>query len=245
MLLAALEVERLQATLISYNAAMSTCEKANAWKEAVTKRLTPDAFSVSAVVSGCAKAKAWIRALAVFSSFRRTPNAGSLVATTAAVAACAQSARWAHALQLLCDGSAGAVGGSLFKRTPQDFASGWRPRGAHGQALQRGAVRAARCGQRALRVPERDDDPRDNGWTGPGGPAHGGSSCGRGQGPVISATACSVADMVRARTGHLRAIAMQKFADFRRRSVENLGRHAIVRRPCPERLQQGTMALKL
>ena len=87
---------------MSRNAAVSACEKGQAWHLALALLVPPNVVGWSAAMSACARARRWQEALELFSGMPRQQLRPDLAAQSTAVFACERAACWRGALELLC-----------------------------------------------------------------------------------------------------------------------------------------------
>lgn len=93
---------------ISYNAAISACEKRQQWRTAVGllrempgAQLEPEAISYGAVISACEKAGQWPLALSLLREMPDVDLRPDVVNYAAAISACQRQGLWPDALALL------------------------------------------------------------------------------------------------------------------------------------------------
>ncbi|CAJ1451140.1 unnamed protein product, partial [Effrenium voratum] len=105
------------ADVVSYNSAMSVCEKSSQWQQAAqllssmpAARLDPNVISYSAALSACARSCAWRSALGLLGAMRAMrlgPNAACAAHGTAAVE---QGAQFGWMLWLMRSGELSVLG---------------------------------------------------------------------------------------------------------------------------------------
>eukprot|EP00913_Durusdinium_trenchii_P003835 g3552.t1 len=100
----AMPCRRLQASLISFNASMSSCEKASRWPEALSfvsqrcnDRLHPDLISLNAAISS-ASGYQWLGALHLLQGSQMSALRVDIISFTAAMWSCELSNQWRWAL---------------------------------------------------------------------------------------------------------------------------------------------------
>ena len=143
---------RLQPTTVSYNAAISACERAGHWQDAVrlldsmihpTSAVQPSTVSLNAAISACEKAGEWRQAIRLLESFGGDAQGG-------AAAVRRDAASYTAAL------SAIATSGRLPQPQPQrkNAASSSNANGfgveSHGDGLEDEAKARAELGERAV-----------------------------------------------------------------------------------------------
>ncbi|CAK0899350.1 unnamed protein product [Prorocentrum cordatum] len=94
-----------------FNAAISACETAGEWQQALAlfalagsrgrQAWSPDAVSCNALLSACEKGAQWKRALALLESMRRHGPDPTPTSLNAALSACEKASQWEAALALL------------------------------------------------------------------------------------------------------------------------------------------------
>ena len=104
----------LEPNVISYSAAISSCEKSQLWEMALallrempSKELEPDVISYSAAISSCEKSALWEKALALLREMPSQWLEPDVVSYSAAISSCEKSGacnkhyQWKDALILL------------------------------------------------------------------------------------------------------------------------------------------------
>ena len=98
---------RLRQDLMTSNAALSACEKAAEWQQALLlfyellESKVADVISFNTAMSACEKAEEWRNALWLLQLLEESGLRMSLVSFSACVSACEKAAKWQHALHLL------------------------------------------------------------------------------------------------------------------------------------------------
>jgi pentatricopeptide repeat protein len=96
--------------LISFNAAISACEKGGQWEKSLellkhmkspASGITPDVITYNATISSCEKGAQWQRALALLTEMRSVGLHPNVVTFSAAISACEKGGQWQEALGLL------------------------------------------------------------------------------------------------------------------------------------------------
>ncbi|CAE7828803.1 MRL1 [Symbiodinium sp. CCMP2592] len=107
-LLLGMERSRVQADVIAYNAAISSCEKAAVWEVALVllpwlraRELQPDTISFNAAISACQKRREWLWALELIREAEDQHVRLSSVSFNAAISACDSATAWQRAPNLL------------------------------------------------------------------------------------------------------------------------------------------------
>lgn len=107
-LLEALKTEQLEADLIVYNAVMSACSRASAWKPALAllesldmESLQSDLITYSVCISACSKADEWRNALQLLEGLEDTDQQADLWIYSAAINACGRGEQWQQSVALL------------------------------------------------------------------------------------------------------------------------------------------------
>lgn len=93
--------------VVTSNAALSACEKAAEWQQALkllqelSELQVADVISFNTAMSACEKAEEWRHALWLLQLLEESGLRASLVSFSACVSACEKAAKWQHALNLL------------------------------------------------------------------------------------------------------------------------------------------------
>jgi pentatricopeptide repeat protein len=100
--------DKVELNTISFNAAISACEKGDEWQRALglLESMGKDivklsTVSYSAAISACGKGDAWQHALALFSEVQRCGLQQNRITYTAALSACGVSGQWEWAMALI------------------------------------------------------------------------------------------------------------------------------------------------
>ncbi|CAJ1398060.1 unnamed protein product [Effrenium voratum] len=111
-LLEEMATKEVQANVIAYSAAMSSCGAqwtvALTLLDVVTRDLQVDVITYSSAISSCEKAQQWQRALSLLEEMERCELIPNVISRNAAMAACAGAGQWLMSLVLL-DGDTDAV----------------------------------------------------------------------------------------------------------------------------------------
>ena len=98
---------QIQPNVISYNAAISACEKGGRWQEALTlfeamtkAQIQPTVISYNAAVSACEKGGRWQEALTLFDAMPKAKVQPDVISYSAAISACEKGGQWQQALSL-------------------------------------------------------------------------------------------------------------------------------------------------
>eukprot|EP00438_Fugacium_kawagutii_P010387 Skav220387 [mRNA] locus=scaffold639:162903:163631:- [translate_table: standard] len=98
---------KISADVISYNAAISACEKGGQWQQALTlfeampkAMISPNVVSFSAAISACQKGGQWQQALTLFEAIPKTSIPPTVICYNAAISACQKGGQWQLALTL-------------------------------------------------------------------------------------------------------------------------------------------------
>eukprot|EP00438_Fugacium_kawagutii_P031975 Skav234152 [mRNA] locus=scaffold2592:207880:209484:+ [translate_table: standard] len=98
----------MQPNLVTYSAAISACQSAAQWQEAVflfgkmrSKEMLPNVITYSAVLSACDKGGQWERSLKLLQEMGESQVLPDSVACGAALSACERGLQWQLALHLL------------------------------------------------------------------------------------------------------------------------------------------------
>eukprot|EP00927_Polykrikos_kofoidii_P060738 TRINITY_DN55660_c0_g1_i1.p1 TRINITY_DN55660_c0_g1~~TRINITY_DN55660_c0_g1_i1.p1 ORF type:complete len:698 (-),score=92.81 TRINITY_DN55660_c0_g1_i1:71-2164(-) len=165
----------LSVDLVTFNAAITACERGALWGEAVDllgimRRfgLSPDVVSYSAAISACERFGSWEGALAVFEGMLHEGLSPDLVTYNATLAACSQGGRWQEAINLLGElRDAGLVPDAVsWAETIGGCtqAAAWREALAVARLMQEhGANLASACALTSGKLPRRRDGPRSSG----------------------------------------------------------------------------------
>eukprot|EP00913_Durusdinium_trenchii_P025933 g24333.t2 len=101
---------QVQPSVISYNAAISACEKGWQWQhalklfEAVPKaQVQPSVISYNAAISACEKGWQWQQALKLFWAIPKTKGRPNVISYSAAISSCEKGGQWQEALELFED----------------------------------------------------------------------------------------------------------------------------------------------
>merc|ERR1712137_1450706 len=93
---------------ITYNAAISACEKGEQWQEALRllnelkkTNIAPDTITYSAAISGCQKGWQWQEALRLLDEMKKNNIAPDTITYSVAIFACEKGERWQEGLTLL------------------------------------------------------------------------------------------------------------------------------------------------
>merc|ERR1711938_278624 len=93
---------------ITYNAAISACEKGGQWERALAlldamqaAGVAPDTITYSAAISACEKGGQWERALALLDEMQAAGVAPNTITYNATISACEKGGQWERALSLL------------------------------------------------------------------------------------------------------------------------------------------------
>ncbi|CAJ1415781.1 unnamed protein product [Effrenium voratum] len=100
--------EDLRGDVVTYGAAISTCEKGEQWQLALCffgemeeSSVQKNVISFNAAISACEKGEQWQAALALLSQLRSSTLQGDVISYNAAISACGKVAQWEWALFLL------------------------------------------------------------------------------------------------------------------------------------------------
>eukprot|EP00397_Hematodinium_sp_SG-2012_P010854 GEMP01010980.1.p1 GENE.GEMP01010980.1~~GEMP01010980.1.p1 ORF type:complete len:618 (+),score=142.76 GEMP01010980.1:258-2111(+) len=101
-------VKIVRPDVVSYNSAISACEKGHQWELTVRllrdmcriKHMTPDVVSFTAAISACGKARQWGLALELLQTALQRVRPDVII-YNACMSACAHAGKWEHALTLL------------------------------------------------------------------------------------------------------------------------------------------------
>lgn len=92
---------------ISYNSAISACEKASCWQLALSLQVAlgsaSDVISFSAAISACENAQKWQQAIGLFSELQTQRVETNLILCNAVLSACEKAGEWQHVLLLFSE----------------------------------------------------------------------------------------------------------------------------------------------
>eukprot|EP00613_Pedinella_sp_CCMP2098_P060822 CAMPEP_0171986624 /NCGR_PEP_ID=MMETSP0993-20121228/274965_1 /TAXON_ID=483369 /ORGANISM="non described non described, Strain CCMP2098" /LENGTH=289 /DNA_ID=CAMNT_0012639535 /DNA_START=27 /DNA_END=896 /DNA_ORIENTATION=+ len=93
---------------VSYNAAISACEKGRQWEKAVglinsmhNRGVEPNVISYSAAISACEKGGQWEKAVELLNSMQDRGVEPNVISYSAAISACGKCGQWEKAVELL------------------------------------------------------------------------------------------------------------------------------------------------
>eukprot|EP00434_Breviolum_minutum_P043623 symbB.v1.2.038896.t1/scaffold6229.1/size19837/2 len=98
----------LRPSIVTYNSAISVCEKAVEWKQAIavlqllkSEHSELDIITYNAVLSACQKSAQWQRALLFFAELQEQGLEPTIITCNASISACEEFGQWTQALYLL------------------------------------------------------------------------------------------------------------------------------------------------
>ena len=105
-----MQAHGLERNVISYNAAISACEKGSQWQEALellaemqAQGLEPNVISYSAAISACEKGEQWEKSLFLLTIMPQSILQPCVICYQSAVLACSKAFQWRQSLQLFQD----------------------------------------------------------------------------------------------------------------------------------------------
>lgn len=115
-----MEARRLEADAISYNAAVSTCERGHEWQNAYecltrleamqARNVEADVVSYNAAISACEKGRPWEKALQLLEAIQARNVEADVICDSAAISACSKG-NSGITLFAAAEGDAGAQSG--------------------------------------------------------------------------------------------------------------------------------------